>query len=157
MDGGMARKRAIWLIGTVGFLLGVPSALDNDFFANQDFVWGVGLMFSGLFFALAVLRFGVRKFRMTLINTAHSDIRIGVWWEWVIRFVAVEAVVLIVWWFWAVRSENLWGAFGIANMSLQFVVAAVILFALNGWMVRRTQPDVDRTAPPTGETVSSIP
>lgn len=157
MDGGMARKRAIWLIAIVGFLLGVPSALNNGFFANQDFVWGVGLMFSGLFFALAVLRYGVRKFRMTLINTEDADIRIGVWWEWVIRFVAVEAVALVAWWFYSVRGESLWGAFGIANMSLQFIVAAVILFALNGWMVRRTQPDVDRTAPPAGETVSSIP
>jgi len=157
MDGGMARRRAIWLIVTVGFLLGVPSALNQPFFANQDFVWGVGLMFSGLFFALAVLRYGVRKFRETLINTEDSDIRIGVWWEWVIRFVAVEAVVLIVWWFWAVKDESRWGSLGIYNMGLQFVIAALILFALNGWMVRRTQPDVDRNVPPGGETVSSIP
>ena len=157
MDGGMPRNRAIWLIAIVGFLLGVPSALDNGFFANQDFVWGVGLMFSGLFFALAVLRYGVRKFRLTLINTEHSDITIGAWWDWVIRFVAIEAIVLVAWWFWSVKDESRWGSFGIYNMSLQFLVAAIILFALNGWMVRRTKPDVDRAAPPAGETVPSIP
>jgi len=157
MDGGMARGRAITLVSVVGFLLGVPSALDRDFFANQDFVWGVGLMFSGLFFALAVLRYGARRFRTELVNTADSDIRIGVWWEWVIRLVVVEALVLVGWWFWAVRGENAWGPFGIANMSLQFVIAASLLYALNGWMVRRTKPEIDRTAPPPGETVPSIP
>jgi len=56
-----------------------------------------------------------------------------------------------------VKGEDLWGPFGIGNMSVQFIIALVILAALNGWMVRRTNPDVDRAEPPEGETLPSIP
>jgi NSS family neurotransmitter:Na+ symporter len=156
-DGGMGRARALVAVALIGFVAGVPSALDRDVFNNQDFVWGVGLMLSGLFFAITVLRVGPRRFRETYINTEHSDIRIGAWWDWVIRLVVLEALVLIVWWFMNVRTEPLWGAFGIGNMVVQFVVALVVLIALNNWMVRRTNPDVDRTTPPEGEMMPSIP
>jgi NSS family neurotransmitter:Na+ symporter len=158
VDGGMRRGAAIALVATVGFLLGAPSALSQDVFLNQDFVWGVGLMVSGLFFALAVLRYGVRKFRETLVNTVYSDIRIGRWWEWVIRLVVVEAVVLVVWWFWQVRTEPLFGPFGIGGVMLQWGIALLFFLALNGWMVRRTRPEVERAAPPeAGAAVASIP
>jgi NSS family neurotransmitter:Na+ symporter len=157
MDGGMQRKTAIVVVAIAGTLLGVPSALNRDVFNNQDFVWGVGLMLSGFFFALAVMRYGVKRFRENLINTADADIKLNSLWDWAIRLVAIEAVALIVWWFYEVRTEDPWTAFGIANMSVQFVVALVILVALNGWFVRRTNPDVDRAAPPEGETVPSIP
>src|SRR5690606_17787682 len=156
-DGGMRRGAALALVAVVGFVLGVPSALNQGMFLNQDFVWGVGLMVSGLFFALAVLRYGVRKFRETLVNTAHSDIRIGKWWEWAIRLVVLEALALVVWWFWQVRSEPLLGAFGIGSVLVQWGIAIVFFLALNGWMVRKTRPEVDRVAPPEGEAVASIP
>jgi neurotransmitter:Na+ symporter, NSS family len=140
-DMGITRRRAIMMVGTVGFLLGVPSAVNADVFANQDFVWGVGLMMSGLFFASAVLRYGVRRFRESFINTQHSDIRIGAWWDWAIRLVVVQALVLIVWWFWQVRTEDPWGSFGWANMAVQWAIALGFFIALNGWMVRVTHAD----------------
>jgi neurotransmitter:Na+ symporter, NSS family len=156
-DGGMTRGRAIALVGVVGFVLGIPSAVSGNVFGNQDFVWGVGLMVSGLFFAMAVLKYGVTRFRQTLINTADNDIRIGAWWDWAIRFVILEAIVLVVWWFWSVRSEPLWGTFGIGNMTAQFALAMAVFLMLNNWMVRNTRPDQTRDVPPEGETVPSIP
>src|SRR5690606_8378138 len=105
-DGGMRRGAAVALVAVVGFVLGVPSALNQGMFLNQGFVWGVGLMVSGLFFALAVLRYGVRKFRETLVNTPHSDIRIGKGWEWAIRPVVAEAGGRVVRRVWQVRSER---------------------------------------------------
>src|SRR5690606_17235637 len=130
-DAGITRGRALLMILVVGFALGVPSALSEDVFLNQDFVWGVGLMVSGLFFALGVLKFGVKRFRETLINHEYSDIRIGGWFDIVIRLVVVEALVLVVWWFWQVRTENVWGAFGVANMALQFGLALGIFLLFN--------------------------
>jgi len=137
-DLGITRSRALAVTGVLGFALGVPSALSSAVFNNQDFVWGVALMVSGLFFALAVLRYGARRFRENLINSADSDIRIGAWWDWVIRLVVVEAVVLIGWWFWQVRGEDKWGQYGVYNMAVQFIVAILVFMALNRWMVRRT-------------------
>ena len=130
-DAGIERGRALLMILVVGFALGVPSALSEDVFLNQDFVWGVGLMVSGLFFALGVLKYGVKRFRETLINHEYSDIRIGGWFDIVIRLVVVEALVLVVWWFWQVRTENVWGPFGIANMALQFGLALAIFLLFN--------------------------
>ncbi len=130
-DGGLTRGRAIMMIGGFGFLLGIPSALSQDVFLNQDFVWGVGLMLSGLFFASGVLIYGVRRFRETLINTEDSDFRIGVWWEWVIRLVVVQAVVLVVWWLWEVREEPFFGTFGVGTTALQWAAALGAFLLLN--------------------------
>ena len=57
-------------------------------------------MVSGFFFAFAVLRYGVTKWREKFINQEGSDIRIGAWWDWAMRLVAVEAIVLALWWLW---------------------------------------------------------
>jgi len=157
VDGGMSRGRAIALVGIAGFVLGIPSALNQQVFLNQDFVWGVGLMVSGLFFALAAIRYGVTRFRESLINTEHSDIRIGSWWDWAIRLVVVEAVALVIWWFYQVRTEPLFGTFGVGSVLVQWGVAVVFFLALNGWMVRRTHPEVERDRAPAGEMPASIP
>ena len=52
MDGGMTRSRAVrWVV--VGTLVGgAPSAVSLTVFENQDWVWGLALMISGLFIAL---------------------------------------------------------------------------------------------------------
>ncbi|MEX0907727.1 MAG: sodium-dependent transporter [Gemmatimonadota bacterium] len=142
-DLGVTRSRALVVTTAAAITFGIPSALDQGVFGNQDFVWGVALMVSGLFFALAVLKYGVTQFRESFINTAHSDIRIGAWWDWVIRLVVVQALVLIVWWFWQVRTEDPWGAFGWANMATQWAVALAFFFAINGWLGRTTRVTQD--------------
>jgi len=151
VDGGMRRGAAVALVGGGGFLLGVPSALSADVFANQDFVWGVGLMLSGLFFAIGVLRYGVTRFREELINDGDSDIRIGAWWDWAIRLVVLESVVLILWWLWQAGGIQEWlrdgtagamfGPFGAANVLIQWGIALAIFIAANGWLARRAGSD----------------
>ena len=98
VDAGFQRRNAIRGVVAVTFLLGLPSALSMAVLDNQDWVWGVALILSGLFFALAIGRYGVRKFREETLNHEHSNIRIGRWWDIVIRAVVpFEAVVLTVW------------------------------------------------------------
>ena len=101
MDLGMSRKRAIAIVWITGFLLGIPSAMSLSFFGNQDWVWGIGLMVSGFYFAMAIIKFGVTKFRSQLINNIGNDINIGKWYEYIIKYVIpLEFFILIVWWFW---------------------------------------------------------
>ncbi len=157
VDGGLGRKKALAIVAGAGFLLGVPSALSQATFQNQDWVWGVGLMVSGLFFAIAVLKYGVTKFREELINTEHADIRIGRWWDWAIRLVVVQAVILIIWWISEFGVDDPWGRYGIWNTLAQWTVAIVIFLALNRWMVDRTHPEVARDEAPEGEMPPSIP
>jgi NSS family neurotransmitter:Na+ symporter len=143
-DMGLTRGRAIGIVGVAGLICGVPSALNMAVFQNQDFVWGVGLMLSGFFFAVAVLRYGVSEWRETFVNTGHSDIRIGAWWDWAVRLVVVEAVALIVWWFIQVSGEG-WAAnftpFSTANIGtvlIQWAVVLTVLVASNRFLVRRS-------------------
>lgn len=144
MDLGMSRARAILIVGSAGFLFGIPSALELGFFQNQDFVWGVGLMLSGFFFAFAVLRYGVGKWRENFINTPDSDIRVGAWWDWAIRLVMVEAVVLMVWWLVQVQGEggadtwSLFRPFNIGTVLIQFAIALAVFVSANKWLVART-------------------
>jgi len=99
MDFGLSRPKAVVLVGTVGFCLGLPSALNLAFLENQDWVWGIGLMVSGVFFACAVLHHGVRRFR-NLVNTGVCDLRAGLWFDVAIRLIPALFLALLIWWFW---------------------------------------------------------
>ncbi len=154
VDGGMKREPAVWTVGGAGFLLGVPSALSMPFFDNQDFVWGVGLMLSGFFFAFAVARYGAARFRERFINTVSSDIHVGVWWDRVIYLVLAEAVVLMGWWLYqAIDFSDLgatfapFSSFNVGTLLFQWGIALVAFLALNGWLARKT------VAEPRGEEV----
>ena len=144
MDAGIARRRAIAWVGSVGFLAGVPSALSLEFFRNQDNVWAVGLMLSGFFFAFAVLKFGVRRFREQLINQPGADIKIGRWWEVAIVLCLVEAVVLLVWWLLQARGEGLAATFdplstwSLGTILLQWAIVLAAFLLLNRWLARRS-------------------
>jgi len=141
VDAGAARRTAILVVGALGFLLGLPSAIWIEVFRNQDWVWGVGLMVSGLFFAIMVMRHGVDRFRTTLLNAEGSDLRIGRWWNWAIRLVALEAVVITIWWLWqAVDLDNLgatftpFSQFNVGTVLIQWAVALVVFIGLNRWL-----------------------
>ncbi len=160
MDLGMTRKRAIAVVGIAGFLLGVPSALNLDILHNQDWVWGVALMISGLFFAIAVLKSGVTKWREKYINHEGSDIHVGRWWDWLMRFIVVEAVVLTVWLIgsaWVSSAHKgfkaVWTLFSpdnVGTLVIQWAVVLVVLLLANGWLVRAMRAHGDLEESPEG-------
>jgi NSS family neurotransmitter:Na+ symporter len=143
IDFGLSRGRAIQIVAVAGFLFGVPSALSMEFFRNQDWVWSVGLMLSGLFFAIGVLRYGVNRFRTSLVNREGSDIVIGRWWCAVMVFVALEAIVLMIWWLsQAVDLDNLaatltpFSSFNVGTVLVQGGVVIAVLLATNRLLAR---------------------
>ena len=152
MDLGLTRGRAISIVGISGVLFGIPSALKIEIFQNQDWVWGVALMVAGFFFAFAVLRYGVTKWRETFINHEGSDIHIGAWWDWAMRLVAVEAVVLAGWWLWGARTDDfnetwtLFSAYNVGSVLIQFAIVIVILLLANNWLAAKVMENgVDQT------------
>lgn len=146
VDAGATRARAVRVVGILGFLLGLPSAVSLDVLHNQDWVWGVALMISGLFFAVAVITYGVRRFREQAINQEHSDIRVGRWWELVIRvLVPLQALILVGWWLWQARGEHWLDPFGIDNVGTILAQWGVVLAALivaNRWLAKIQRPGV---------------
>ena len=140
-DAGFDRRKAIFGIAGGAFLIGLPSALNMNVLDNQDWVWGVALILSGLFFALAVGRYGVRKFREETLNHEHSDIRIGRWWDFVIRAVVpFEAIALTFWLLYQAWQDDPEGwllpfgqehVFSVGTVLVQVGVVAVVLLLFN--------------------------
>jgi neurotransmitter:Na+ symporter, NSS family len=162
MNFGLARRRAALLTGGAAFLFGIPSALSITFLDNQDWVWGVGLLISGLLTALAIMRFGVDRARAEIDGL--SDLRVGAWWSVLIRLVPVIFVVVFGWW--VVQSiqwhpDDWWHpfvTFSTGTMVVQWLILFGIVFALNGYLARRvaagpmTEPS--RTEPGTSTSMA---
>jgi NSS family neurotransmitter:Na+ symporter len=144
-DAGVARGKAIQIVGGVGFLAGIPSALSLDVLHNQDWVWAVALMLSGLFFAIAVMTAGVKRFRESELNHEYSDIRIGRWFDVVISVVVpIEAITLIIWWLvqsWGWATEGWLDPIAVDNVGtvlFQFAIAFGVLLVFNKWIATRS-------------------
>lgn len=142
IDFGMKRKRALIIVAVCGIVLGIPSALDLSVLANQDWVWGVGLILSGAFISFSIIRYGVDKFRNEVINGFGSDVKIGKWYNFVIGIlVPVQVVVLISWWLISSISwdPEWWHPFHSENLGTVIfqwgLVIAVFIF-LNKTMVK---------------------
>src|SRR5690606_18987702 len=119
IDFGMTRKIALLVVASSAILLGIPSALDLSVLANQDWVWGVGLILSGAFISFSVIKFGVNKFRTEIINGFGSDIKIGKWYNFIIGIlIPIQVVVLISWWLYSSVSwdPEWWNPFHAENL-----------------------------------------
>ncbi len=144
IDFGMSRRKSVSIVWAMALLFGIPSALSLDFFTNQDWVWGVGLILSGGAFAFTVIRFGVEKFRTEIINGEGSDIKIGKWYNFVITYlIPFQAVVLLVWWLVSSASwdPEWWNPFHSANAGtclFQWGIVIIIFILLNRFLVKLT-------------------
>jgi NSS family neurotransmitter:Na+ symporter len=138
MDAGLTRKKAIFIIAACGFILGVPSALSMGFFDNQDWVWSMGLMLSGFFFTIIVLKIGPRAFRKNVITPEGAKSKTGRWFDiLVLVFLPLQFVAMIGWWFWQSYSEspgnwfNILSSSSVGTVLFQWLVAIGIFILLN--------------------------
>ena len=100
MDAGLTRKKSIAMVAACGFIFGLPSALSMKFFNNQDYAWGLGLLVSGLFFTLAVIKFGTKKFRREFLQSSEQSGFKGKFFEVLVKFLLpLQFLVMISWWF----------------------------------------------------------
>ena len=120
VDHGVDRSQAVGFTTVSIFFFGLPSAalwirMDSatgvafpQFLEVQDHIWGYGLMFSGLFIAYSIWKYGwsryrvwqeenditgfslrdyldngVSSFRDDFINTGDNDWWIGRWWDYI--------------------------------------------------------------------------
>lgn len=99
VDMGVSRRKAAIGICVAGFILGAPSAVNLTIFANQDFVWGLGLMISGALIAFVAIRYGVNDFREKLVNVVSGGLQSNKLLDWSLQYlIPVQVVVLLGWW-----------------------------------------------------------
>lgn len=143
IDFGINRRKAILIISLFAFVLGIPSALNMNFLMNQDWVWGVGLLLSGAFISFAIIKFGVEKFRTQIINGFGSDVKIGKWYNIIIKFIIPLEVILLVSW-WLISSVSWdpewWNPFHIENAGTaiaQWLIVILLFLVLNRYMYQK--------------------
>ena len=147
VDQGFSRKKATIIVCSAGFLFGLPSAISLNFFANQDFVWGVGLMISGAFISFAVISFGTSKFRREIVNNSESGASLGSWWDIVLKYIVpVEVATLLCWWIYLSATEyapdtwyNPLDPFSVATIVLQWGLAIGLLLFFNRRLIKSSR------------------
>ncbi|MFI8849234.1 hypothetical protein ACIGW3_03380 [Streptomyces sp. NPDC053499] len=155
IDFGIKRKKAVVAVVLVTLVGGIPSALDLDVLTNQDNVWGVGLLISGLFAAVAMMRYGLERARRELDRA--SDFRVGTWWKVLIGMFPLMAAVVFGWFMYLsiTDSSQTWydpfQTFSVGTMVLQWVALFVVMLLLNNLFSRRTS-----RGPLTAEGVGSV-
>jgi len=96
MDFKLPRKKALLITVGLCVVVGVPSAMSDSIFDNQDFVWGVGLILSGIFLAFMVLKVGIGRFTDEFLKK-KSPLFKGIFAASMV-LILLEGLVLIGWW-----------------------------------------------------------
>ncbi|MCL6493217.1 MAG: sodium-dependent transporter [Ignavibacterium sp.] len=144
IDFGVGRRKAIVFVSVICFLFGLPSAINMNVLINQDWVWGVGLLVSGAFIAFAILRFGVNNFRTEVINGIGSDVKIGIWYNAIIKYlIPVQVIILVSWWMISSVSwdPEWWNPFHTENAGtalFQWGLVIIIFIIFNNYMYKKT-------------------
>lgn len=153
-DLGFDRKKAVIWGAIICMIFGLPSALSLEFLQNQDWVWGLGLIISGLFIIFAVVKHGIKAFKAKYID-ADSDFKVNNWYFIITMLVNIPiGIFLIIWWMsqgyggdttWFDESGN-WNLFGTySNASIVTQWAALIIGAilLNRFLYKKFTDDSD--------------
>ena len=151
MDAGWSRRRGVLFVGGVAFLLGIPSALSLDFFGNQDWVWGLGLLVSGFLFSMAVTLHGADRFREKYLLSEGERWRVGRWFAWSMRYlIPVQFAAMMVWWFSQAITrfdpDGWWNPLrptSVGTCLLQWGLVIGVLLVFNRWLVARMAPNPD--------------
>jgi neurotransmitter:Na+ symporter, NSS family len=143
---GWNRRRAVLLTCAAGFLCGIPSAYSLNFLNNQDFVWGVALLLSGMFTAIAIMKFGVEKVRVEHLNQLGAKMKIGRWYNWLIYLNPFLIGIIFIWLIYqSIVSdvENWWNPFAEAStgtMVAQWILVLAVLLLANKWIGKYFNP-----------------
>ncbi|CAM2009344.1 sodium-dependent transporter [Acanthopleuribacter pedis] len=133
MDFKISRPKALVIALVLGLVLGAPSALSDTIFDDQDFIWAIGLIVSGLFMCFMVLRFGAERFAEEILNKNATVLKIGPWFKGLMILVLLEGLVLLAWWMTALVQ---FGTNWLISCLVQFGLVIGVLIAANSYLVK---------------------
>jgi len=146
MDAGWERHKAAIAAGVGITVLGLPSSYYWWFQENQDWVWGVGLLLSGLIFSIASMKIGIQKIWNEYI-APDSDLNAPWMWKLITLF-PLWFVIIFGWWIkqaasWYPESYMKWlpisdYAFTVGTMVYQWAILVVLALATNNWLANKS-------------------
>jgi len=140
--------------------------MNMNFLDNQDWVWGVGLLVSGLFFSLGAIKVGVNKIWKEDIEP-NADLK----WPWLFKLIylfPVWFVILFGWWIYQAASMypgewwKFWPVYDFAGFSyslspgtifFQWAIVFVLAYALNNWFNDKYLYQFDPENPEIGKKI----
>ncbi len=146
-DLGFKRNAAATRAAIFTILFALPSAWYLDFFNNQDWVWGIGLIISGLFFIFATLKNGVLKFKKDYIDK-DSDYKVpNLYFVTCMVFNVFLGLILIYWWMsqgysdypWFDENGN-WNVFDVysnASIISQWAFVLIVGIVINKFLYKK--------------------
>ncbi len=135
IDSGLSRRKSIFFIALISFVFGIPSAISMKIFNNQDFTWSLGLMLSGFFFSLFVIKYGVKNFRKEMVDKT-SSIKLGIVFDIVVKYIIpIEFATVLVWWLYKSlklsKWNNLFGEYSLLSVLSQWLFFIVLFIIFN--------------------------
>lgn len=145
-DLNFSKQKTLVIVIVCFVAFGFPSAWSLDFFSNQDWVWGVGLIVTGLFILIAVAMNDPVKFKHETIDIG-SDMTLPSGYFKVAIFTNIAvAFFLIYWWLsqdysatWF-NEQGQWDLFGVysnASTITQWVLVIVLGLLLNNYLYKK--------------------
>ncbi len=139
MDFGMARKSSVVVIFVLIVIAGAPSAVSIDFFDNQDWVWGVGLLISGFFFTIIAAKIKQEHFPLN-----KESLLFKLFFYFLLPF---EFLAMFIWWLWQSMQwypQSWWNPFeplSIGTCLLQWglliIISIVFMKKANALLAKR--------------------
>jgi len=153
-DLNISKSKTLVVVIVCFVVFGFPSAWSLDFFSNQDWVWGVGLIINGLFILIGVAMNNPVKFKSSAIDVG-SDLTIpSSFFKYAIYINIVMGFFLIYWWLSQVYSAtwfneagqwDLFGVYSNASTITQWGVVIIVGLSINGYLYRKFVKDEHRS------------
>lgn len=145
-DLNVSKSKTLRIVIICFIVIGFPSAWSLDFFSNQDWVWGVGLIVTGLFILIGVAMNDPIKFKSENIDSGSDMILSSGFFKWAIYLNIAIAFFLIYWWLsqdysatWFNEDGN-WDLFGVysnASTITQWTIVIVVGILLNKYLYKK--------------------
>lgn len=145
-DLNVSKRKTLVIVIVCFIVFGFPSAWSLDFFSNQDWVWGVGLIVTGLFILIAVAMNNPVQFKQETIDKGSDMILPSSYFRLAIFLNILIAFFLIYWWLsqdysatWF-TEDGAWDLFGVysnASTITQWTMVIVIGILLNKYLYKK--------------------
>ncbi|MEQ8629650.1 sodium-dependent transporter [Ekhidna sp.] len=145
-DLNISKRKTLVVVIVCFIAFGFPSAWSINYFSNQDWVWGVGLIVTGLFILIGVAMNSPEKFKESTIDVGSDMILPSGFFKFAIFSNIAVGFFLIYWWLsqdysstWF-NEEGQWDLFGVysnASTITQWGIVIIAGLILNGYLYKK--------------------